>query len=66
MRISVDRQRCEGHGLCEDVAPELFHLDDDGELVARFDGVDLPVDQSEPARSAVRICPIAALTLDPR
>ena len=33
MRIVLDRPRCEGHGLCEEAAPALMHLDDDGELV---------------------------------
>ena len=33
MRIVLDRPRCEGHGLCEEAAPELMHLDDEGELV---------------------------------
>ncbi len=33
MRIVLDRPRCEGHGLCEEAAPDLMHLDDEGELV---------------------------------
>lgn len=66
MRISVDRQRCEGHGLCEDAAPDLFHVDDDGDLVAYFDGVDIPADRSDHAHTAVRVCPIAALSLESR
>ena len=32
MKILLDRPRCEGHGLCEEAAPGLMHLDDDGEL----------------------------------
>ena len=38
MRIELDRPRCEGHGLCEEAAPALMHLDDDGELVHRCPG----------------------------
>ena len=38
MRIELDRPRCEGHGLCEEAAPALMHLDDDGELVHRRPG----------------------------
>lgn len=30
--IVVDFERCEGHGLCEQTAPEVFRLDDEGEL----------------------------------
>lgn len=61
MKLEVDRARCEGHGLCEEVAPHLLHLDDHGELVIDVEGVaeaDL-----EAARAAVRVCPVAALRL---
>ncbi|MCC3271655.1 ferredoxin [Arthrobacter zhangbolii] len=61
MRIELDRPRCEGHGLCEEAAPELMHLDDDGELVIDVAEVD-PADASA-ANAAVRICPVAALRL---
>lgn len=61
MNIELDRPRCEGHGLCEEVAPDLMHLDDDGELI-----IDVPaVDEEDltAAQAAVRICPVAALRL---
>ncbi|MFJ7750842.1 ferredoxin [Arthrobacter sp. NPDC097144] len=61
MRIELDRPRCEGHGLCEEAAPNLMHLDDDGELVinaADVEGADL-----EAAKAAARVCPVAALRL---
>ncbi|AGF71589.1 ferredoxin [Corynebacterium halotolerans] len=60
-RIELDRPRCEGHGLCEEAAPHLMHLDDEGELildVTEVDSGDLPA-----ARDAVRVCPVAALKL---
>ncbi|TWP50505.1 ferredoxin [Lentzea tibetensis] len=60
MRMIVDRDRCEGHGLCEDVAPRLFQIDDDGELVVRFTG-DVPAGEETRAGQAVRICPVGAL-----
>lgn len=61
MRIELDRPRCEGHGLCEEAAPALMHLDDEGELVIdvpEADGADLAA-----ANAAVRVCPVAALRL---
>ena len=62
MRIELDRPRCEGHGLCEEAAPALMHLDDDGELVIDTPGVNAEQDVAA-ARAAVRICPVAALKL---
>ncbi|KAD3633007.1 ferredoxin [Arthrobacter yangruifuii] len=61
MRIELDRPRCEGHGLCEEAAPELMHLDDDGELVLDVPEVDAA--DAAAANAAVRICPVAALRL---
>ena len=40
MKIVLDRARCEGHGLCEEAAPQLMHLDDDGELVLDREEID--------------------------
>ncbi|GAA3691031.1 hypothetical protein GCM10023081_30560 [Arthrobacter ginkgonis] len=60
MNIVLDRPRCEGHGLCEEVAPQLMHLDDEGELVLDVENVDKEL---EAAQAAVRVCPVAALRL---
>jgi ferredoxin len=29
-RVSIDSSLCSGHGRCYEVAPKLFHLDEDG------------------------------------
>jgi ferredoxin len=61
MRIALDRARCEGHGLCEEAAPTLMHLDDEGELV--LDRAVLTEAEASAGRAAVRVCPVAALRL---
>ncbi|MFV0375391.1 ferredoxin [Microbacterium sp.] len=61
MRIELDRPRCEGHGLCEEAAPSLLHLDDEGELV--IDVPEVAESDQDLARAAVRVCPVAALRL---
>lgn len=61
MRIELDRPRCEGHGLCEEAAPSLMHLDDDGELI--IDVPDVEGSDAELATAAARVCPVAALRL---
>lgn len=61
MKILLDRPRCEGHGLCEEAAPDLMHLDDEGELVLDRDEVDEA--ERTQAQAAVRVCPVAALRL---
>ncbi|MFB7321364.1 ferredoxin [Streptomyces sp. NPDC056190] len=59
MKIVLDRPRCEGHGLCEEAAPQLMHLDDEGELVLDREEVDEA--DAALANAAVRVCPVAAL-----
>ena len=39
----------------------MFSLDDEGELHYAFDGDDIPDDLAASARSAVGVCPVAAL-----
>ncbi|MEP9381992.1 ferredoxin [Nocardioides cheoyonin] len=61
MKIVLDRPRCEGHGLCEEAAPALMHLDDDGELV--LDREEIGDAEAAAANAAVRVCPVAALRI---
>jgi len=62
MQLILDQPRCEGHGLCEEAAPKLMHLDGEGDLVLDVERID---DQDlDAARAAVRVCPVAALRLE--
>lgn len=61
MRISIDVKRCEGHGMCEQFAPEIFELDGDGNLINHFEGRDLDATLAEAADRAAGSCPVAAL-----
>lgn len=57
--IELDRPRCEGHGLCEQTAPEIYRLDDDGELEVLIE--DVPPELRAKAEAGARVCPVAAL-----
>lgn len=59
MRIEADHTRCEGHGMCEALAPELFRVGDDGR-VAILAGAVAASDR-EVALLAVESCPTQAL-----
>lgn len=58
-KIELDELRCEGHGLCESVAPEIYRLDDEGELEILIE--DVPADLMVKAEAGARVCPVAAL-----
>ena len=64
MHVSVDRDKCEGHGLCEQLAPAVYRLDDEGELVLLHEQ-ELPAALEAQAQSGARACPVAALTIHP-
>ena len=60
-RLTIDRTRCEGHGMCEQAAPNFIRLDDEAQPV--FDAGDLPQSQWPAAEAAEQSCPVAALTI---
>ncbi|GAA5050465.1 ferredoxin [Nocardia callitridis] len=60
MRIEADRARCEGHGMCEALAPGWFQLDDAGIVQAPSDPVD---SDAELAALIIDSCPVQALRL---
>ncbi|WP_323793556.1 ferredoxin [Nocardioides sp.] len=61
MRIHVDRDKCEGLGMCEAMASDFFELDDDDEMRVLDDSPD--ESQRGHVHSAVQACPVLALTL---
>ncbi|MEV0675300.1 ferredoxin [Actinosynnema sp. NPDC050436] len=63
MRLIVDRDRCEGHGVCESAAPDLLELDEHGDLVLLAEG-ELAPEHRQQAADSVVICPVAALKLE--
>lgn len=62
MRITLDRERCTGHGRCYMLAPEVFDADDDGYGVVLVDGGDVPPGLEAAARKAAANCPEEAIT----
>jgi ferredoxin len=56
VRIRVDPDKCQGHGRCYALAPELFDVDDYGQSTAVGDGT-VPAGLEERARLAVDNCP---------
>lgn len=61
MKVHADRDVCIQAGNCVMVADNLFDQDDDGIVVVLVD--DIPVDEEDRAREAVKLCPSQALTI---
>jgi ferredoxin len=63
--LHIDRTRCDGHGACAELLPELLDLDDWGFPIVRTGRRDalVPADLERFARRAVKACPLLALRL---
>jgi len=60
-RLVVDWTRCQGHGLCAHLVPEIIHLDPQGYPVIL--NIPVPVWLEKDAQQAVHMCPALALRL---
>ena len=62
MKVVVDFDLCQSHGLCTQAAPEVFELRDDGFLyvVNEAPGEEL----RKKLETAVRECPTGAIKLE--
>ena len=61
MKVHADRDVCIQAGNCVMVADSLFDQDDDGIVVVLVD--DIPAEEQDKAREAVKLCPSQALTI---
>jgi len=62
MRIVVDRDLCQGHGVCCEEASEVFRLDGEGELQILQE--QPPEQMRAVVELAVKYCPTRALRLE--
>ncbi|MGD8862717.1 MAG: ferredoxin [Myxococcales bacterium] len=62
MKVVVDFELCQSHGLCMQAAPEVFEVRDDGFLYVLNEtpGEEL----RKKVETAVRECPTGAITLE--
>ena len=63
MRIVFDRPKCQGHGRCYSLAPEVFESDDEGYAVLLVSG-EVPTELEDAARLAADNCPEYAITVE--
>jgi ferredoxin len=63
MRLRLDSDKCQGHGRCYALAPELFDSDDEGYSVLKVTD-EIPPELERAARLAVDNCPEFAIDVD--
>ncbi|MBX7435435.1 ferredoxin [Mycobacterium sp. Y57] len=61
MTVRVDPRLCEGHGICAELAPDIFDLGDDDVVTI---ATERPGPEREAAvRAAAAACPRQAITV---
>jgi ferredoxin len=62
MKAQVDKDTCIGCGICPEVCPEIFKMEDDGKAVASPDEVAEKFVSS--AKEAEEQCPVGAIIVE--
>lgn len=60
MHITIDADKCTGHGVCEALAEDVFEVRDDG--LAHLLIAEVPDDRQD-VHDAVQQCPARAITV---
>lgn len=63
MYLSIDADKCMGHGRCYSVAPDLLTDDDEGFVAQRGQTVEVPTELAGQAQDAVFACPESAISI---
>ena len=63
MKAKVDDTLCSGCGVCIDICPEVFDMNDDGDLVI-VTVETVPVDAEDNCRDAADQCPCEAIEVE--
>jgi ferredoxin len=62
MRVRVDLDLCQGYANCVGVAPDVFDLADNGQVLLVEEN---PLaDRADAVQQAVRLCPVQAIAVD--
>jgi len=61
MKVTVDDDRCRGHGICWSLCPEVFTLTDDG--YASVTVSEVPAEFEDGVQAAYASCPERAITV---
>lgn len=61
MKAQIDLDLCQGHGQCQESAPKVFEVRDDGFAYLLVD--EIPAEEDANVRDAALRCPVEAIRL---
>ncbi len=59
MKVKIDRDECIGDGVCADICPEVFEMDDEEKAIVLGDSV--PDDAVDDCNEAIESCPVTCI-----
>jgi ferredoxin len=62
MKAKVDENLCSGDGICEEICPEVFKMNDDD--IAEVIVDEVPPEAEESCRDAADNCPESCITIE--
>lgn len=62
LRVSADRSRCCGYGLCAQLCPQVYKLDGDGLVYLEAETISAEFEAD--AREGAAACPAEALSVE--
>ncbi len=62
MQANVDPDLCTGCGLCPDICPDVFELNDDDIAIVKVN--EIPEKDKDDCREAEESCPVEAISLE--
>ena len=62
MEIYIDGNLCSGCGLCTDICPDIFKMDEENNIVVM--NIDIPDEFWESCQDACNECPENAISID--
>ncbi len=60
MKVTVNQDECIGCGLCADICPEVFRMNDDN----LAEVIEQPATISDACREAKDSCPVGAISIE--
>lgn len=62
LRVSTERSKCCGYGLCAQLGPQIYKLDENG--LVYLDSDTFPLSLEEEVREGAAACPAEAIVVE--